>query len=264
MPVPSSSTADVWTDLWEPVVVMERLLTFAHRCHIQIVHPTYEVQTETGWRPRGGHSYLFQDGRARGVSWYIYHEALEQFLDRSFPKMMDPGFRESTALMLSLAFYDQIFSDRITELQYLKTWLALEILISRGVKNTTVLPTTRFNPVRDRINAALSSARDAGLLSEDEEGLFMRKVGNLNELNLARKGEAFFTRVFASYNAQDVTLEEFSRFVSIRNHISHTGTMRANYDNYAQVLHHEFVRLKALLERVVLALLGGTPEPHRV
>jgi hypothetical protein len=88
---------------------------------------------------------------------------------------------------------------------------------------------------------------------------------------------AFLTRIFDRYPAQDVKGAEIRAFTLIRNDIVHRGEMTTETqkqlekvyrgqgvlvgESYARDLHREYARLKALFERVVLALLDE-PSPR--
>jgi hypothetical protein len=183
-PLPDPLPDGPWADLWQPVLVMERLLTFASRGHVQIVQPILEIETPDGWEVRGRHSYALQAGSAR--SSYLDVDELEGFLARCFPKLLDKAFTESSGLVLALAFYDQIFADRVAELQYLKAYLAFEVLYSRNVTTTTIQSPEAFTALRQKLEALLASEEEEGRLGADARGAITDKLVELNRLSAAR------------------------------------------------------------------------------
>ena len=259
---------DPWAELWEPAAVMERLLSFFSRCHVQIVSPTIEMETPDGWKPYRRHYYAVEYGRARST--YLNTGELESSLARCYPKLLDREYAESSGPRLALAFYDQIFADDVTELQYLKTYLAFEVLYSRNVRTTEVLSDDAFTELRGRFEALLMLEVEEGRLGGAERAAIGNKLIELNRLSAVSQIRGFLSLVFEGYAHQEVMSREIRAFTQIRNDIVHSGEMTATTqklltnvhrgtgervgDDYVRDLHREFSRLKSLLDRVVRAM----------
>jgi hypothetical protein len=248
-----------WNQFWQPVGALELLLTFAHRCHIQIVEPVIEVRTDIGWNETGWHIYWIRHGSAKASPWYITQSELEEFLARSYPKLLEPGISDEQGLRLALTFYGQIFADIVAEVQFLNTWLAFEILYSANIERTKLLSKKIFAAVRRRIDSVLNDGLADGLLQQSQLDALKSKISALNQTGVTQQVHKFLQKTFASYPAQEVTSEELARFYQIRNEIMHGGSMRTYEKDYVQELHEEQMRLKALLERIVLGMLGERP-----
>jgi len=274
---PNPLPDDLWPTLGDEIRVLERLLTFAHRCRVHVVRPKLEEWSDGQWVSRGGPVYFFDHGHPSPRPWYAGQDELEGFLARNFKRFQDAEFTESTGIVLALAFYDQIFSDYVTELQYLKTWFCLEVLLSRHASASGLLRPPAFKNVRHRLEQALKVAVDDHLLKEEDRAAIKEKMGELNRLSAVRQGFSFLAKAFEKYPDQDVTEDELRAFVKVRNDIVHRGEMQStthelvrslhglpegdlNARDYAHDLGREQRRLQSLFERVVLAMLGEHPQ----
>ena len=87
------------------------------------------------------------------------------------------------------------------------------------------------------------------------------KVSELNRMSARRQAAQMFASIFEDYPAQRVSEEDLKRFVTIRNDITHRGVADVPWSElaYEQELHIQHMRLKSLLERAFLALLGERP-----
>lgn len=265
-----------WLEVGLAIRAMDRLLTFAHRCRVQIVRPTLEDWTDGEWVSRIGPPHFPDDGYPSPRPWYFRQEELEGFLSRNFPKFVDAEYAEATGLVLALAFYDAIFSDRATEVQYMKTWSAFEILFSCNAKTTELLSGPGFKKLCRLLKQALEQAVKEEILRAEEHEAMTEKLGELNRLSAARQAQGFLDRIFAEYPSQNVTVEEIRAFVKVRNDITHRGEMQPKTHGLVRSLHGKAERgigakdygpdlaraqrlLQALFERVVLAMLEEHP-----
>jgi hypothetical protein len=101
-----------------------------------------------------------------------------------------------------------------------------------------------------------------GHISEDERDLIVDKIAELNRPASRRQAGEFLSSVFENYPAQIVSDEDLTNFIRIRNEITHSGVM-SHRDlqgrEYSDAVHAEHMRLKSLMERVFLAMLGQRP-----
>jgi hypothetical protein len=252
------SLDNVYAPFWAPAGALECLLSFAQRCHIQFIRPTVEVEVGGRWESGGWHSWMLRAGRATGVSWYVTVDELQGFLERSYPKVLDPEFGEAKGMRLAFAFYALTHGDDALEVCYLKTWIALEILYSRGTRGL-ILSRRAFDRITKRVKESLKACVDEGLLGDDDRAAIQRKLPELNRFSTADLVTRFLQDLFTDYPAQDVTEKEIQRFIQLRNEITHTGSVARLTEDYMGELHAERMRLKALLERVLLAMLGERP-----
>jgi len=51
-----TTVPEAYRAFWQPVRSLELLLSFAHRCRIQFIEPTFRVEQEGRWAPSGWHS----------------------------------------------------------------------------------------------------------------------------------------------------------------------------------------------------------------
>jgi hypothetical protein len=258
---PVTSMDRAYEPFWRPARVLTLLLSFANRCHIQVVRPTLEAQIDGQWVRQGWHANLFREGKAGAVGWYVGQPELEGFLERAYPKLIDPVFAEATGLRLALEFVDQARCEVVGEMQYLKTWIALEILYGHAQEGRAqIISANRFEKIRRALRQSLADLGTAGRLQDDELAAMREKLPELNRPSAQRQLLAFCERVFMEYPAQDLNEAEAQRFIRIRNEITHGGVMPSTGgDGYARALSHEHGRLRALVERVVLAMLGEQP-----
>lgn len=271
--LPNPLPEDPWPEVNRAIQTMDRLLTFAHRCRVHVVRRTREEWNSGQWVSRDSPIHFFSEGHHRPRPWYFRQDALEGFLARNFPKLVDAEYAESTGLGLALAFYDEVFSDYVTELRYLKTWLGFEILYSRNQDASGLMPRSGFKKVRQLLDQALKQAVQDDLLGEAERESIREKLGELNRLSAVRQSLRFLDKTFEGYPSQDVTEDEMRAFVKVRNDIVHRGEMQPEThrslngdgdrelddEDYARDLARQQRRLLALFERVVLAMLGEHP-----
>lgn len=243
---------------WQPARSLELLLSFAHRCRIQFVEPTFEVEREGRHESSAWHSYVVRRGRTRPCGWYVWQRELEAFLEHAYPKLRDPSFREDTGVELALAYYDANHAEDELEMNYLKIWTAVEVLVGRSGGGRGILAKQRFRVVCQRLEDALVRLQDVEIITEAERETLRGGLPFLNQQPWRVQAWAFFERLFRDYPAQDVTEEELRRFRQLRNDIVHRGA-RSEAEELVTVLHQEHMRLRSLVERAILALFHQRP-----
>jgi hypothetical protein len=159
-------------------------------------------------------------------------------------------------LRLALQFYRTNFRDDFVEMQYLKSWLVLEILYSRHSKISTIVSTNRFSRVRNAMSLLLRNCEQQGSLTNLERKQMSQKLGDVNRVGARAQALRFLDDIFADHALQRVSEEDLDVFYRIRNGIAHGGVMRHDGEGYQELLLLQHMRLKSLLERVFLAMLG--------
>lgn len=258
LPLPEDiDLSDPWTYIDEqPITTMELLLSLAERRFVEIFQPQVQKLVDGKWQCSGARAHMPQIGDPYGVSWHYGHAHLQAFMDRCMPIVADPERGERQGLRLALQFYRTNFRHDFVELQYLKSWMALEILYSRHLDSTSITGASRFRCISKVIKMLLRDCQEKGFIEEHERSLMQEKLGEINRLSARLQALRFFEDIFRDYPAQTVTEEHMATFVKIRNDITHRGVMTHGGDDYGQVLHEQHLRLQSLLERVFLAMMG--------
>lgn len=156
-----------------------------------------------------------------------------------------------------MQFYRTNFRPDFVENQFMRTWQALEILYSRGsISNLNVTKAT-FRRVRQGLKSALSELERRETISESEAKSLASKLIELNRKSALEQALNFLRKQLEPFPAQVVKEVDMELFIKIRNQITHGGVMAApETEDYGQFLHHQHMRLKSLLDRVFLAMLG--------
>jgi hypothetical protein len=258
LPGQPTTALEAFRAFWQPARSLELLLSFAHRCRIQFVDPTFEVEREGRWEPSAWPSYIVRQGRTRPLGWYVLQRELEAFLEHAYPKLCDPSFRERTGVELALAYYDADHAEDELEVNYLKVWTSVEVLVARSGSSHSILAKQRFDVVRKQLEDALVRLQGQGIIKETDRELLRGGLGALNQQPWRVQAQVFFEQLFRDYPAQDVTEEELRRFRRLRNDIVHRGAGREAEDPVT-MLHQEHMRLRSLVERAILALFEQHP-----
>lgn len=259
LPLPEDiSLRDPWSYIDEqPLQAMQLLLSLAERRFVEIIEPQVQKFVDGEWRFSNGRFHLPQYGNPHGTSWHHGHAHLQEFVNQCLPIVADPERGEKQGLRLALQFYRTNFRDDFVELQYLKSWLALETLYSQHIGSTTIMGSSRFRRISKAIKMLLSNCQAKGFIEEHEQLLMQEKLGEINRLSARVQALQFFENIFQNYPALAVTEEDMRTFVRIRNDITHRGLMTHDgEDDYGDVLHDQHMRLQSLLERVFLAVMG--------
>jgi hypothetical protein len=256
---PRNPDAEGWQQFLESAIAMELLLSFAHRSMIQFAGPTWEVRRDEAWETVGWHRYPLAAGGGPGASWYGGLAGLEGFLQRSYPKIMDRPSADATGLRLALAYYREIHSRVPIEIAYMNTWTAFEILWRRNSVETRPLPKTTFRSVARQMQHFVDELISNGL-ADDAGKMLKTRIPELNRTRQAYQAKSFTDEVFASYPTQDVRIDELGTFFRLRHGLVHAGSATSGSDSVdATRIEIEQMRLKALLERVILAMLNEHP-----
>jgi hypothetical protein len=259
------SPASAFEAFRQDMRALELLLTFAHRCHVQAINPCVEVFDRNEWRFAYWGTYLEFPGRANAAPWYGHQLELASFLGRAYPQLRNEAFVKDTRLLLALSLYDQALGELRLEIEYLKRWMALEILVGDYRQSSSPPPLEQklFDAaVRPRLRSVLKELNDEGRITTGQEKWLAGQVKGLNSPSRSRDAhdiKAFLDSVFMSYPAQQIDLLEINRFFQIRNAIVHRGWMDLDADDVGTELGEESGRLRSLLERVILARLGESP-----
>lgn len=259
LPLPESiDMSNPWDYIdQQPLVAMTLLLSFAERRFVEIVEPQVEKLVDGQWQASNYRSHLPLTGNPKGASWHNGHDHLQEFMNRCMPILSDQEQGQKQGLQLALQFYRTNFRPDFLEMQYLKTWMALEILYSRHLTSASIMERSRFKRVTKAIRLTLKDCKEDMFLKEHERLLMQDKLSEINRLSARRQGLRFFEGIFKEYPAQIVTEEDMRTFVNIRNDITHRGVMCDEGDQeYANRLHEQHRRLMRLLERTFLALMG--------
>jgi hypothetical protein len=241
----------------QPVNEIMLLLSFAQRRYVDIVNPELQVLRDGTWQFWATRFHIPLPGNPQGVSWLFGHDELQAFVDRCLPLVAEADRGGSQGLRVALQLYRTNFRDDYVEMHYLKTWMALEVLYARHEAGGLIVDPARFKGVERGIKMALKALQSQGMLIDEERRLMQEKVAELNRLAARRQALRFFANVFAQYPAQRVTDDDLKTFIEIRNHITHAGVMASPIEGgYGTTLNHQHGRLRSLLERVLLALLG--------
>jgi hypothetical protein len=240
----------------QPLREMELLLSFAERRYVEAYNPSIQRYENGEWKFDSWRQHLSHFGQPHGVAWYVRQSDLQAYMERCLPILSDQERGKKSGLLLALEMFRSNFQDDFVELQYLKTWIALEILYSRYFKRDRILTEGRFARVRRAVRVVLIELQGEGQLDEAQFGLITAKLPELNRQAAADQALRFVDEILAEYPAQDVTSDEMQLFVKIRNSITHGLTAGLPEDAYGDRLHEEHMRLKSLLERIILAMLG--------
>lgn len=250
--------------------VLELLLSFACRRHVQIRFPGLYLQRDGDWvlhAEGGGWDF---PGATEGVGWYYGEEELAAFLAHAYPRMVDQfdelrGGKQRTGLRLALRLLDTARGDLPLELQYLHTAMAFEVLVNASRYSVPIFPEDQFPTIKQAISAALRTLPEEVRPSDEQLKSIEKQFPNLNRLSLMDRAFDFLTATLKPYPKQEVTRSDLRCFIDIRNAITHSGSMRDAgktckasrelKEDYGLHLHTEYMRLKSLLERVVLAML---------
>lgn len=254
--------------------VLDLLLSFANRNRIQVVNAVLEVKKgSSDWQRVGGHPvYPLYPGISHRSAWYRDDKELQGFIQRSYGRMVDEfeeyrGGEERNGLRLSLLALRGGREGDIGEMLYLKTWIALEILVGRSLFAESILSGSRFRRLQSDLKSFIyswfSKAASEQELSEVEReaiDLIVRKIPELNRRAIADSGHRFLSNLFENYPEQTVTLDDVQNFVRVRNEITHTGVgPNRNAESYGFDVGSEHFMLLRLVERAVLAILGEHP-----
>jgi len=234
---------------------MELLLGFAERRFIEICNIEIQEQNGNEWITTGRLYHRPTLGSSSGVSWHHGHNHLQDFLINALPKLLVPEFGEGVGVRQALQFYRTNFHDDFVELQYLKTWIAIEILFSRDHENAPIFGSSRFKKFTDKLSDLIDVLPLEPRLTETEKKGVLSKLGELRRPPAIDQAMRFLTRVLKPFPEQTVSEEDLSRFIAIRNKITHGGTIEVPKDlDYPEFLNQEHHRLQSLLERVLLAM----------
>lgn len=257
--------------------VIDLLLSFAQRRHVQIFEPHIYVQKNGEWQFRGGgRLYPVYRGSFRGLPWYLREADLIAFMQHSYRRMTDEldevqGGEQSLGLRLALRLLDaaRMTEMEALEVQYLKLWMAFEILVNAATSGGRIVDTTSFSTVKKEVQAAIRPILKKHGLTKDQRDAIYTKLGELNRRSAGERAHLFLMDKFAPYPIQQVRESDVARWVDIRNAITHRGIMQIHDPDseygrtrdYAQTLGHEYFRLKSVLERVIWALLDWPARP---
>lgn len=251
--------------------VLDLLLSFAHRRHVQIRDPAIYVLENEQWIYRGGGA-LYADfaGRSDGGAWYHGDAELRAFLAHAYSRMIDDfdevrGGTEKTGLRLALRLLDSSRGDISAELSFLEAAIALDVLVNASQYSRTILEKHQFDAVHETLTAALTQLPGELNLTAEQVKAVTKQIPGLNYANFIDRAEPFLQTVLYGHSQQSVRRKDLRCFIEIRNAITHYGSMKDAAENcgvpkemkgdYAYVLLSQYQRLVSLLERVVLALL---------
>ncbi|MGH2548207.1 MAG: hypothetical protein ACRDHN_02395 [Thermomicrobiales bacterium] len=240
---------------------VELLLSFAHRRSIQMVRPQLIRRSGHKWSWAGTRAHFALPGNPDGVSWYFGHDELQTFMNDCLPQLSTKDDDGRSPLVQALNFFCTNYREDFVELQYLKTFMAFEILYSSYGDDPRILSDRTFEsvvakPLRSRLKDI-----SAEVLSNEAQEKMRDKIPELNRSPARRQASAFLERTFADYPAQRVSVEDVGQFIKIRNQIAHSGRMdhREVDREYSDVLYEQYMRLSSLMERVFLARMGQRP-----
>jgi hypothetical protein len=259
MPIPDElESGNFWAYIeQQPINQTQLLLSLAERRYVEVFSPTIQHWIDGEWQDTGSRFDMPLGGNPHGVSWHHGHDHLQEYMSRCLPILADPERGEKQGLRLAIQFYRTNFRDDFVELQYLKSWLALETLFSRHRDSASILNRSRFDKISKAIGILLKNCQTKGLIEEGERVLMRDKLNEINRLSAKVQALRFFEDVFKDHPAQVVTQEQMDTFAAVRNGITHQGVMRHKGEgDYGDVLNHHHGRLKSLLERTFLAMMG--------
>ena len=244
---------NVWAKVGRSLVALELLLSFAHRCHIRVGRVRSEGEVDGEWRRHSIPSRTVRDGKAHATPWCLGHRELEGFLSRAHPKFLTPTLAEDQGLRLALAFLAETYTHDVEELNYLKTWIAFEVLYSRGVK-AQILTGGQEKRVKHTIREYLQAEVAAERLRPEQMAAVEEKLPELRRLSTAAQAAQFCDRVFRNYEpVQKATADELHALSTVRNDLAHTGAAKV------ERLPEKLRQLTSLVERVILAMLDERP-----
>lgn len=252
-----------WDRYFEKSNKLTLLLCFAYECTIDFVRPVHSRFNGSDWEFWGMHSYIPRQGNAAALSCQFNHSQLEEFLARTLPQMLDGEFTKRTGLTLAMSLYQQANAEQIVEMEFLKDWMAIEIMVHRcKIASDPLRPAAQFNPVREMLETQLRARQSQLSIPDDVLDHYIAKLPNLNSRGLEKKIVTFFERAFRNYDAVNVTSQDVRVFFKLRNKIVHQGVVGPEelVWHYEDELDREVRRLRALLELVILAYLDETPQ----
>jgi len=255
---PDLPEAERWSyALTEPLHSLLLLLSFAERRYIDFTSPELQIRRNGEWVFKAMHTHFPVNGIPYGVSWHYGHKHLHEIIEKCLPVLTDRDRIKNRTIRQALQHLRCNYLDGFVERQYLETWTAVEILIYGHLGERSIVEEKTFNKVRKEISRILKNLEDEEILTSSQRGLMKNKLRELNRPSIRTLASEFFATVFADHPAQVVNDMDISNFVAIRNEIAHQGVMsRSRQGDYEDVLSCEHMRLKALLERTLLVLLG--------
>lgn len=260
---------DVSLDFFGRANLLNLLLSFVLRRHVEMAAPGIYLMEDGEWHYRGGGGQLlsFPSG-SPGSALVSGTDELKSFLEHSYFRMVNDFdelqvTRRTRRLALALRL---LISSRSTvglELEYLQTWMAFEILVTHSAASEPMFKGNEFKPVRDALSATLKDLEREEKLSSDQRVKMSEMLAALQRPSITRRSREFFDQVFDRFQVQQVSRDDLRRFIGIRDSIAHAGSVRfaealdgdSDSANYSQLLHRQHIRLTALLERVILAML---------
>lgn len=235
---------------------VELLLSFAERRFVEVHAPEVQAFVGDEWVTWSVRQHMPMIGNPHGVAWHCGHAHLQDYIDRCLPLLTDSHIGEESGLRLALKMYRSNLRNDFVELQYLKTWMVLEVLYSSGTAEN-IVDKNRFPRVRRAVRSTLDRLYAEGRIREEERNRVELKLPELNRTATFDRAMALLERVFVDYPAQDVTEEEMRSFIHIRNSITHqVVSILPDIGETEDPLHVEHMRLMSLLERVILAMFG--------
>jgi hypothetical protein len=261
---------DVSNDFFARANLLRLLLSFALGRHIEIVRPSIYLQQEGEWQHRGGGNLMSQyPPSPANVPLVSGREELANFVEHAYRRMVNDfdelGITPQTrGLALALRLLNSSWSTVGLELKYLQSWMAFEILVTHAPASQPMFEGKEFKPVRATLSITLKELEERGKLSSDQRVRMSEMLAVLQRPSIARRSQEFLDYVFERYPAQKVSREDLRRFIGIRDSIAHAGSATsaevlyddAESSDYGFLLHRQRMRLTALLERVVFAMLN--------
>lgn len=260
--------------------ILDLLLSFANRRHVQVKDPGIYVCEDGQWVYRGGGG-LYPDfhGAADGTPWYHGEGELCAFLLHAYPRMIYDfheyrGGQQDTGLRLSLRLLDASRGEQAAETSFQHAATALEIMVNAADRDPKTVSKDRFAVIEARIRALLIDLFSEKQLTSAEMDSMNKQTQTLNIPTYRDRADDFLKLVLQDYPLQRVSRKDMSCFTMIRNAITHSGTMQDAASSceppknmtqgYTDVLLTQYQRLVSLLEHVVLARLGYDAELMKI
>lgn len=253
-PVPQNLDDDRQVLSLLPIPQLELSLSFAERRFVEVGTIHFESFVGKSWEVVSRHAVYPLGGNSYGVSWHHGESHLQQFLTNAHQKLTDERWTEETGILLSLQLFRSTYRNSFAELEYLQTWTALEIIVSR-LEEQKILSDKEFESIREKLKLCLRSLRDAGTIDHADYVAMNEKLSELNRKSIKNQSLNVLTSLFEAFPEQNITSEDLKTFISIRNSLTH-GSKIAVPDgmDYGRYIHEQQGRLSSLLERVYLVL----------
>jgi len=196
-------------------------------------------------------------------------ERQEDVLEAAAEKWADDEIAETTRFEYAVNWQFASMSRwEPAEAQYIKQWIAFEILYNRwcdeapdAPKDTEIKPERVRNCVRKAVQEGLQDLVANGTISKKQAKAVKGAVHSVTRIEAHRKAKAFLTH----YGVRDVGNEWLRECISLRNDLMHGRTLTEAYGKLkaqpsrSQDVHSRILRLRELVNRYVMSLIGYEP-----